>query len=226
MDGDPTTDHPHGGPTKKDPAQTKRRELGLSCMLNSEVGALLAVIRRPSDLSDQYLSAEEPIDSSILHSLKSLRALIFNPQQEWRTIDPSVYLSPFLDVIQSDDVPAMATGVALSALLRMLRLGIFDEKTPGARDAINSVVIGIVNCRLGKTNSTAEDVILMRILQILSNAMKHRASVLLTDHAVCTVVNTCFQVVQQAATRGHLLQRNARYINRNEDDMKNNILKK
>ena len=41
--------------------------------------------------------------------------------------------------------------------------------------------------------------------------MKARAAVLLTDHAVCTVVNTCFQVVQQSANRGDVLQRSARH---------------
>ncbi|KAK9268396.1 hypothetical protein L1049_000145 [Liquidambar formosana] len=129
---------------KRDTSRLKMKELGLSCMLNTEVGAVLAVIRRgPSpELNSQFIpSPEEHYDSSILQSLKSLRALIFNPQQEWRTIDPSVYLSPFLDVIQSDDVPASATGVALSAVLKILKLEIFDEKTPGARDAINSVRI-------------------------------------------------------------------------------------
>ncbi|KAK4783902.1 hypothetical protein SAY86_018270 [Trapa natans] len=201
-----------------DPAKARRRrkELGLSCMLNTEVGAVLAVIRRPSSEASaqhQYVSGlqDEAVDSSILHSLKSLRALIFNPQQEWRMIDPSVYLSPFLDVVQSDDVPAAATGVALSALIKVLKMGIFDEKTPGARDAINSVVTGIVNCRLGKTDPGSEEAVLMRILQVLSSTMRHRASILLSDQAVCTLVNTCFQVVQQSSSRGSLLQRNARY---------------
>lgn len=192
-------------------ARQRRKELGLSCMLNTEVGAVLAVLRRPSDPSSQYVSPpEETVDTSILHSLKSLRALIFNPQQEWRMIDPSVYLSPFLDVVQSDDVPAAATGVALSALLKILKMGIFDEKSPGAKDAINSLVTGIVNCRLGKTDPGSEEAVLMRILQVLSTTMRHQASILLTDHAVCTIVNTCFQVVQQSANRGNLLQRNAR----------------
>ncbi|KAM1508455.1 hypothetical protein ACFX10_017763 [Malus domestica] len=37
--------------------------------------------------------------------------------------------------------------------------------------------------------------------------MNHRSSVLLSDQAVCTIVNTCFQVVQQSANRGDLLMR-------------------
>lgn len=41
--------------------------------------------------------------------------------------------------------------------------------------------------------------------------MHHKASILLTDQSVCTLVNACFQVVQQSVNRGDLLQRSARY---------------
>lgn len=196
---------------KKNMIKFKKKELGLSCMLNTEVGAILALIRRKSDTHSQFFPQEENYDSSILQSLKSLRSLIFNPQQEWRTIDPSLYLSPFLDVIESDDVSATATGMALSSILKILNIEIFDEKTPGAKDAMASAVTAITGCRLEKTDLVSEDAIMMRILQVLTAIMKHRASVLLTDHAVCTIVNTCFQVVQQSASRSDLLQRNARH---------------
>ncbi|XWS72008.1 hypothetical protein CRYUN_Cryun02cG0003800 [Craigia yunnanensis] len=203
---------PSCGDKKKDMDKSKRKKLGLSCMLNTEVGAVLAVIRRPIDPTAQFISPQEDhFDSSIQQSLKSLRGLIFNPHQDWQTIDPCIYLSPFLDVIQSDDIPAAATGVALSAILKILKLEIFDEKTPGAKEAINFVITGITSCRLEKTDPVSEDAVMMKILQVLTGIMRHNASVLLTDQAVCTIVNTCFQVVQQSVTRGDLLQRSARY---------------
>ncbi|XP_051125843.1 ARF guanine-nucleotide exchange factor GNL2 [Andrographis paniculata] len=192
--------------------KSRRKDLGISCMLNTEVGALLAVIRRgPESSPGFYHHPDDLCDATLLQSLRSLRALLFNPQQEWRMLDPSVYITPFLDVVQSDDIPAAATSVALQAILKILRLGIFDKKTPGAKDAINTVVTAITGCRLEKTNPVAEEAIMMRILQVLTAVMRHPASVLLTDHSTCTVVNTCFQVVQQSATRGDLLQRSARY---------------
>lgn len=197
----------------RDSSKSKRRELGLSCMLNTEVGAILAVIRRPpSELNSPYISPiDDTFDSSIQQSLKSLRALIFHPQQKWRTIDPSIYISPILDVVQSDDIPAAATGVALSALLKIIKVEIFNEKTPGAKDAINLIVLGITNCKLEKTDLITEDAVMMKILQVLAGLMNHRASYLLNDQSVCTIVNTCFNVVQQSANRGDLLQRTARY---------------
>lgn len=172
--------------------RSKRKDLGLSCMLNAEVGALLAVIRRPQE--SNYHHPDDTCDAAILQSLKSLRALLFKPQQEWRTIDPSVYMSPFLDVIQSDDIPASATAAALQSVLKILRLGIFDEKTQGGREAINAAVNAVTSCRLEKTNPMTEDAVMMRILQALTAVMRHRASILLTDHSACTLVNTCFQV--------------------------------
>lgn len=198
---------------EKDSPKSKRRELGLSCMLNTEVGAILAVIRRPpSELNSPYIATiDETYDSTIQQSLKSLRALIFHPQQKWRTIDPSIYISPILDVIQSDDIPAAATGVALSALLKIIKVEIFDEKTPGVKDAINLIVLGITNCKLEKTDLVTEDAVMMKVLQVLAGLMNHRASYLLNDQSVCTIVNTCFNVVQQSASRGDLLQRTARY---------------
>ncbi|XP_042492770.1 ARF guanine-nucleotide exchange factor GNL2 [Macadamia integrifolia] len=204
------------GPKVKKLTKRKKKELGISCMLNTEVGAVIAVMRRSSNTTtdpySQFVSPSEEIyDSTLLYSLKSLRSLIFNPQREWRTVDPSIYLSPFLDVIQSDEIPASATGVALSAILKILKLEIFDEKTPGAKEAINSIITGITNCRLEITDPASEDAVLMRVLQVLAGIVKNRASVLLNDHSVCTIVNTCFQVVQKSASRGDLLQRNARH---------------
>ncbi|EPS59939.1 hypothetical protein M569_14862, partial [Genlisea aurea] len=190
----------------------RRRDLGLSCMLNTEIGALLAVIRGADSNSACFFHHhDDGCDTWILQSLKSLRSILFNPQQEWRRINPSVYLSPFLDVIQSDDVPATATAVALQSVLKILRLGVFDDRSPGAREVINLAVTAVTGCRLEKTSPMSEDAVMMRILQVLTAIMRHPASVLLTDHSACTLVNTCFQVVQQSASRGDSLQRSARY---------------
>lgn len=171
---------------KKKDSKYKRRQLGLSCMLNTEVGAVLAVIRRVPEFSPLYStisnSPEESYDSAIVSSLRSLRSLIFNPQQEWRTIDPSIYLSPFLDVIQSDDVMASATGVALSSILKILKFQVFDDKTPGAKEAMESIVAGITSCRLEKTDPASEDAVMMKILQV--NLMIHEHFNSITDHSI------------------------------------------
>ncbi|KAL2929256.1 ARF guanine-nucleotide exchange factor GNL2 [Bienertia sinuspersici] len=51
-----------------------------------------------------------------------------------------MYHNTEVDIIQSDDVPASATSIALSALIKLLKLNIFNEKTPGAQEAMNTLV--------------------------------------------------------------------------------------
>ncbi|CAN6452847.1 unnamed protein product [Victoria cruziana] len=188
-------------------------DLSISCMVNTEVGALLAVMRMsPGDqCGSQFIpGADEALDNSLMSGLKSLRNFIFNVQQDWHSVDPSIYLSPFLDVIQFDEIAAPAVATALSATIKILKLEIFDSTTPHAREAMHLIVDAITNCRLERNGHAADDTILMRILQLLISCLKYKASALLSDSAVCTIVNTCFQVVQQSASRGHLLQRSAR----------------
>ncbi|KAL8128631.1 hypothetical protein V2J09_017786 [Rumex salicifolius] len=180
-------------------AKRKMKEAGVPCMLNTEIGAVLAVLRKGATELSVGPAEESPYqDVSLQQSLRSLRTLIFNPQQDWRNMDPSIYLSPFLDVILSDEVPAVGTMVALAAILKIVKIEIFNERTPAAKDAMNAIVIATTGCRVEKTATHVQEAILMRILQILTAAMDSPASVLLSDDAVCTIINTCFNILQQS----------------------------
>ncbi|KAI4965898.1 hypothetical protein ZWY2020_047889 [Hordeum vulgare] len=195
-DGPPTYTVARG--TRRDP---RLKDLGISCMLNTEVAALLAVIRRRPDpysyLPPAVAAAEEAVFAGLIQSLKSLRALLFQPRHgAWRCSDPSMYLSPFLDVVLSVLGPRGATGVALSSVLKILGIEVFDECSPGARDAIQAILTAVTNCRIERiADSGAEEAVLLRVLQVLAALLRARAAPLLSDSAVCTVVNTCFQAV-------------------------------
>ncbi|XP_057948028.1 ARF guanine-nucleotide exchange factor GNOM isoform X2 [Malania oleifera] len=150
----------------------------LACMVNSEVGAVLAVMRRYVRWGGRYMSGDDKLEHSLIQSLKALRKQIFSWQHQWHTINPVVYLQPFLDVIRSDETGAPIT---------------------------------VTSCRFEVTDPASEEVVLMKILQVLLACMKSKASVVLSNQHVCTIVNTCFRVVHQAGTKGELLQRIARH---------------
>ncbi|KAK3133959.1 hypothetical protein QOZ80_6AG0543280 [Eleusine coracana subsp. coracana] len=217
-DGPPPAYVAHRGP-RRDP---RLKDLGISCMLNTEVAALLAVIRRRPDpymyLPPAVAAAEDATFAGLIQSLKSLRAQLFQPRHgAWRCSDPSTYLTPFLDVVQREEVTPAATGVALSSVLKILRIDVFDECSPGARDAVHAVLDALTTLRADRIGDPgAEEAVLLRVLQVLAALLRTRASPLLSDAAVCTAVNTCFQIVQHAAAgsvRGisELLQRTARH---------------
>ncbi|KAL6644906.1 hypothetical protein ACP70R_016514 [Stipagrostis hirtigluma subsp. patula] len=120
--------------------------------------------------------------------------------------DPSTYLSPFLDVVRSEEVPTAATGFALSVMLKVLRINVFDVCSPGACDAIHAVFAALPSCRAERiADAGAEEAVLLRVLQVLAALLRARTAPL-SDNVVCTAVNTCFQIVQHAAgNRGHRL---------------------
>lgn len=184
--------------------------VALACMVNSEIGAVLAVMRRNVRWGIRYADDDQQ-EHSLIHSFKVLRKKIFSWQHQWHVIDPVVYLKPFLDVIQSDETGAPITGVALSSVYKILTLEILDLETVNVDNALHLIVDAVTSCRFEVTDPASEEVVLMKILQVLLACMKNKASVYLSNHHVCNIVNTCFRIVHQASSKGELLQRTARH---------------
>lgn len=198
---------------EEQPHQCNRvaRRGALACMVNTEVGAVLAVMRRNARWAGHYMSGDDQLEHSLIHSLKALRRKIFGLQLEWHSINPSVYLKPFLDVIRSDETGAPITGVALSAIYKILTMEVFDLNTVHVEDAMHAIVDAVTSCRFEVTDPASEEVVLVKILQVLLACMRSKNSIVLSNQDVCTIVNTCFRVVHQAGTKGELLQRTARH---------------
>lgn len=200
--------HDLDGEPKHFPFKSSRD--ALACMVNSEIGAVLAVMRRNVRWGVHYAD-DDQLEHSLIYSLKELRKTIFSWQHNWHAIDPIVYLKPFLDVIQSDETGAPITGVALSSVYKILTLNILDLHSVNVSNALHQIVDAITSCRFEVTDPASEEVVLMKILQVLLACMKNTASVCLSHHHVCKIVTTCFRIVNQASVKGELLQRIARH---------------
>ncbi|KAI3433020.1 SEC7 domain-containing protein [Psidium guajava] len=183
----------------------------LGCVINTEIAAVLAVMRRNVRWGGRYMSGDDQLEHSLIQSLKALRKQIFSWQHQWHTVNPILYLQPFLDVIRSDETGAPITGVALSSVYKILTLDMIDQTTANVEDAVHLIVDSVTSCRFEVTDPASEEVVLMKILQVLLACMKSKASVMLSNQHVCTIVNTCFRIVHQAGSKGELLQRIARH---------------
>lgn len=190
---------------------TNSNRATLACMINTEVGAVLAVMRRNVRWGGRYMSGDDQLEHSLIQSLKVLRKQIFSWQHQWHAINPALYLQPFLDVIRSDETGAPITGVALSSVYKILTLDVIDQNTVNVEAAMHLVVDAVTSCRFEVTDPASEEVVLMKILQVLLACMKSKASAMLSNQHVCTIVNTCFRIVHQAGSKGELLQRLARH---------------
>ncbi|KAL6984709.1 hypothetical protein U1Q18_018091 [Sarracenia purpurea var. burkii] len=195
----------------EDGETTSSNKAALACIINSEISAVLAVMRRNVRLGGRYVWGDDQLEHSLIQSLKALRKQIFSWKHPWHTINPAIYLQPFLDVIQSDETSAPITSVALSSVHKILTLDLLDLNTVNVEDSMHLVVHAVMSCRFEVTDPASEEVVLMKILQALLACIKSKASIVLSNQHVCTVVNTCFRVVHQAGTKGELLQRIARH---------------
>ncbi|PHT58879.1 hypothetical protein CQW23_01242 [Capsicum baccatum] len=120
--------------------------------------------------------------------------------------------TPFLDVIQSDETGAPITGVALSFVYKFLTLGIIEATDMNVDNALHQIADVVTSCCFEVTDPASEEVVLMKILQVLLACKKSEASKNLTNHNVCNIVNVCFRLVQQASAKSELLQRIVRHM--------------
>ncbi|KAI3704742.1 hypothetical protein L1987_74969 [Smallanthus sonchifolius] len=191
-------------------AACRSLKISSAFIVNSEIGAVLSVMRRNVRWGVQYMEDEDQLDHSLIKSFKEIRSKVFLWQNQWHTINPIVYLQPFLDVIQSDETGAPITGVALSSIYKFVTLEILDLNTINVADALHLIVDAVTSCRFEVTDPASEEVVLVKILQVLLACLKNKASVKLSNQHVCDMVNTCFQIVHQASSKSELLQRIAR----------------
>ena len=191
-----------------DPPQPAR--VAMACVVASEVATVLAVMRRNvrwAGVLHGGGGADGHLDHPLVAGLKSLRRRACR----WRDdVDPLIYLRPFLDVVRSDETGAPITGAALSSLHKMLSLDVVSPAAPNVAEAMGAVVDAVTGCRFEVTDPASEEAVLARVLQVLLACVRARAAPALSNRHVCAIVSTCFRVVQQAGTKGELLQRVSR----------------
>ncbi|CAN6311936.1 unnamed protein product [Urochloa humidicola] len=190
----------------------------MACVLASEVATVLAVMRRNVRWAgvrygggDGGAGDDEHLDHPLVAGLKALRrrAAAWG-HARWGSIEPLLYLRPFLDVVRSDETGAPITGAALSSLHKILTLDLVGPGAPGVTEAMGAVVDAVTACRFEVTDPASEEAVLARVLQVLLACVRSRAAPALANRHVCAIVSTCFRVVQQAGTKGELLQRVSR----------------
>ena len=113
---------------------------------------------------------------------------------DWPTIDPLIYLGPFLKLIKASDVSGPITGTAALAIQRILRSEFFSSTTPSAAEAINQIVEDATMCKFESTNNAQDEIVLLNIVQVLGIAVECDAGLLLTDEAVCKAFRASFML--------------------------------
>jgi brefeldin A-resistance guanine nucleotide exchange factor 1 len=89
-------------------------------------------------------------------------------------IDSLTFLTPFLDIIRSDETSGPITCLALNAVNKFLSYGLIDTLSESAASTIDKVANAVTHTRFVGTNPNDDEVVLMRILQVKNYFFRHK----------------------------------------------------
>jgi len=172
--------------------------------------SLMRLNRRYNSSSRFHREIPATAESPLVRGLKHLHETLasFSDIQDMDTL---AWLRPFLDVIESPETSGPITGGALSSLSKFLHYGFIHPGSPRAADSVCRICRVVTRCRFERTDHSGDEVVLVRILQVLNDCLRCPAGDLLTDQNVWDMVQSCYDIGRQPRL-SELLQRTAEHM--------------
>ncbi|KAF2083553.1 Sec7-domain-containing protein [Saccharata proteae CBS 121410] len=125
-----------------------------------------------------------------------------------RSFDTPSLLHPFLQVIRSSSTSAPITSLALIAITKFLSYNIVCQDSPRLALAMQLLSSAITHCRFEATNTSADEVVLLRILKLMEGMISGPGGDILGDESVCEMMETGLSMCCQIRL-SEVLQRSA-----------------
>ncbi|KAF9294433.1 GDP/GTP exchange factor for ARF [Mortierella antarctica] len=107
-----------------------------------------------------------------------------------KDMDAVALLDPFLEVIQSGDTNGPITGAALSSVEKFLMCKIINKDSPNVSMAMQRLAVAATHCKFEASDSVSDEIVLLKILQVLRVAFTSGPGSLLSDESVCSMIET------------------------------------
>ena len=110
---------------------------------------------------------------------------------------PLEFLVPFLEVIQSEDLLGPITGFALSTVNKFLSYGLIDINHAQSAEVVERLAESVTRARFRGTVPANDEVVLMKIIQVLRTLVLTPIGTLLTNETVREIMVSCFRICFQ-----------------------------
>uniref|UniRef100_H2XRX8 Mon2/Sec7/BIG1-like dimerisation and cyclophilin-binding domain-containing protein n=2 Tax=Ciona intestinalis TaxID=7719 RepID=H2XRX8_CIOIN len=160
-------------------------------ILLGEVNIVVTALRR--NLRWATHNYQNDHEDQLISSFNSLKNVL-NRCEGLSVLEPNIYLTPFLEVVRSEDTTGPITGLALSSINKFLSYGLIDLNAPNAAMAVSSMADAVTHARFVGTDPSNDEVVLMKILQVLRVLLLSKVGTLLTNEAVCEIMQSCFRI--------------------------------
>lgn len=160
-------------------------------IVQGEISVVVAAIKRNS-----RWSTHTPLDDEqdpLLNSFSHLKETL-NSIKDLSDVEPNVFLRPFLEVVRSEDTTGPITGLALTSVNKFLSYGLIDANHEGAAEGIENMADAVTHARFVGTDPASDEVVLMKILQVLRTLLLTPVGAHLTNESVCEIMQSCFRI--------------------------------
>ncbi|KAG0206857.1 GDP/GTP exchange factor for ARF [Mortierella sp. GBA30] len=107
-----------------------------------------------------------------------------------KDMDAVALLDPFLEVIQSGDTNGPITGAALTSVEKFLMYKIISKDSPNVAYAMQRLAVAATHCKFEASDSVSDEIVLLKILQVLRVALTSGPGNFLSDESVCSMIET------------------------------------
>ncbi|XP_036402027.1 Golgi-specific brefeldin A-resistance guanine nucleotide exchange factor 1 isoform X1 [Megalops cyprinoides] len=160
-------------------------------IVQGEISTVVGAIKRNSRWSTHTPLDEE--QDPLLNSFSHLKEIL-NNIKELSDVEPNVFLRPFLEVVRSEDTTGPITGLALTSVNKFLSYGLIDANHEGAAEGIENMADAVTHARFVGTDPASDEVVLMKILQVLRTLLLTPVGAHLTNESVCEIMQSCFRI--------------------------------
>ncbi|KAI8095249.1 hypothetical protein BDF21DRAFT_405503 [Thamnidium elegans] len=163
---------------------------------------------RSAQMHAKDLNAKE--ENPLMKGFTNLRSYLENVD-DVRDLDALSLLEPFLEVILSGNTTGPIARTALGSVEKFLHYGIIGVNNPRVSMAMNKISSAATNCKFEASDAASDELVLLRMLQVLQMAITSECGQVLSDEAVCEMMETGLSMCCQMRL-SEMLRRSAEHV--------------
>jgi len=136
-------------------------------------------------------------DNPLMSAFSKLRNDL-SIHKDIRTFDTPSLLHPFLQVIRSSSTSAPITSLAIIAITKFFSYNLITNDSPRLSHAMQLLSAAIAHCRFEASDSSADEIVLLRISKLMEGIFSRPEGQVLGDESVCEMMETGLSMCCQA----------------------------
>lgn len=156
-----------------------------------KIRLILSLLRKSSICLES--SSQE---HAIVAQLKSLQYKLRD--EESNTFDPIEVIGPFVGVLRASLLAGPYKSCALDAIQTFVSCNILCVHSNLAADALAEIVDAVTRCKFIQTDVNSDNLVQLRIVQVLQSIVNHPIRKYLTDETAWNVIESCYSILLQS----------------------------